>query len=273
MNDAETIVELGRKAATAQIVKTSDGREFLIVPDGFKDKEVTDPHGLVLERPVHIRQAVTLQTFDSLVDYTNRFKGAETVLFADIAMNTIAAVIDYHSEADKDAPSEANHAEHRAAMTLPHSVEWTTWNEISGKLMPQLEFARFIEENAADVTAPAGADLLEAIRDLQAHRKVTFVKAVRTSSDNENFEYTDETEARTRGGVEIPTKFRLGLPVYFDGAITELFAFLRWKLDDGVLTLGIKLHRAEHVRQAVFKQIVLDVGARTKCPVVFGKLG
>ncbi len=32
------------------------------------------------------------------------------------------------------------------------------------------------------------------------------------------------------------------------------------------------LHRAEHVRQAVFKQIVLAVGERTTCPVVFGKI-
>jgi hypothetical protein len=36
------------------------------------------------------------------------------------------------------------------------------------------------------------------------------------------------------------------------------------------LTLGIQLHRAEFIRQAVFRQIVVAVGERTKCPVVFG---
>jgi hypothetical protein len=53
---------------------------------------------------------------------------------------------------------------------------------------------------------------------------------------------------------------------------TEVFAFLRWKMDDGALTLGIQLHRAEHVRQAVFKQIVVDMfRAAPGCPAVFGK--
>ena len=116
-------------------------------------------------------------------------------------------------------------------------------------------------------------DTLEAVRDLQAHRKVNFVKAVRTASDNENFEYTDESKATTKGGIELPTKFKLGLPVYFGEPPTEVYAFLRWAIDSdrGGLTLGIQLHRAEHVRQAVFKQIVLGVSDRTSCSAVFGK--
>jgi hypothetical protein len=44
-------------------------------------------------------------------------------------------------------------------------------------------------------------------------------------------------------------------------------------LDDGHLTLGVQLNRAEHVRQAVFKQIVLEAAAGTECPAMFGKLG
>jgi uncharacterized protein YfdQ (DUF2303 family) len=137
--------------------------------------------------------------------------------------------------------------------------------------MAQLEFARFLEENAADVASPSGADLLEACRDLQAVRKVNFKKAVRTATDNESFEYSDETEARTSGGVELPTKFLLRFPVYFGHTETDLFAFLRWKLDDGTLNLGVALHRAEHVRQAVFSHIVFDVADRTGCQAVFGR--
>jgi hypothetical protein len=126
--------------------------------------------------------------------------------------------------------------------------------------MPQLEFARFLEENAADVRAPDAGELLDACRDLQVRRKVNFTKAVRTASDNENFEYSEETNTTSKkGDLELPTKFKLGLPVYFGDAETEVFAFLRWKMDDGALTLGIQLHRTEHVRQAVFKQIVVDI--------------
>lgn len=266
--EADAVAALATRAAQqAHVVKTGDGREFVVVPTGHSHFEVTDPHGAPAKKPPYIRQSVVLQATDSLVAYVNRFKTAETVLFADISNNSISALIDYHGA------KTAEHVAHNATMTLPFSEEWKVWSGISGKLMGQLDFARFLEENGADVRAPSGAELLEACRDLQARRKVNFTKAVRTSSDNENFEFTDETEARTKGGIELPTKFVLGLPVYFGESDVEVHAFLRWKLnpDEGGLQLGIALHRAEHVRQAMFKLIVGSVGDQTGCPVVFGR--
>lgn len=264
--EAGTVAALAAKASGAHVVKTDDNREFLIVPSGFSEKEVSDAYGLKLAKPKYIKQTVTIETADSLVDYVNRYKGADTVLFAEISSNRIVALIDYH------APDQAAHVSHRAKLELPFSEEWQLWTKVSGKLMAQLEFARFLEENAADVRAPDAGELLDACRDLQVRRKVNFTKAVRTASDNENFEYAEETNATTKkGDLELPTRFQLGLPVYFGDAEREVFAFLRWRLDEGSLTLGIQLHRIEHVRQAVFKQIVLDVAARTSCPAVFGK--
>jgi uncharacterized protein YfdQ (DUF2303 family) len=264
--EAQAIADLAVKHRQPIILKTEDGREFLIRPSDTSMQDVSEPNAAPVYLPDHIAQAVTLQTVDSLVEYANRFKTDNTVLFADIDTNSLVAAIDYH------APDSPAHVSHTAKLTLPHSVEFKTWAHASGKLVGQLEFARFLEENAADVAAPSGADLLEACRDLHAIRKVNFKKAVRTATDNENFEFTDETEARTSGGVEVPTKFLLKIPVYFGGETTELYAFLRWRLDDGALNLGIVLHRAEHVRQAVFKQIVMDAAHRTSLPAVFGEI-
>lgn len=270
--EAGAIAELAAKASGAHVVKSSDEREFLILPPGFAQHEVTDAYGLKVAKPRYIKQAVTIETADSLVDYVNRFKGEETMLFADIAHNRVVALVDYHPASSPDAES-ASHVAHRAKMELPFSEEWQLWTRVSGKLMLQLDFARFLEENASDVRAPDAGELLDACRDLQVRRKVSFIKAVRTSTDNENFEYSEETNATSpkKGDIDIPTKFKLGIPVYFGGAETELFAFLRWKLEEGALTLGVQLHRTEHVRQAVFKQIVDDVAARTGCAAVFGR--
>jgi len=266
--EAETIADLTRRSVSPATVKTKDGREFLVTPEGADVREISDEHSLKVTLPRYIDQTVTLQTQESLIEYVNRFKTAETLLFADISKNSIRATLDYH------APDKAARVAHQAVLTLPFSEEWRLWTDISGKLRPQLEFARFVEENAADIRAPEPAELLEAVRDLQAHRKVNFIKAVRTSSENENFEFQDETKATTRGGLELPTRFKLGLPVYFGEPDTELFAFLRWAIDPerGVLTLGIALHRTEHVRQAVFKQIVSRVEENTECAAVFGTL-
>ena len=273
--EAGVVAALAAKASGAHLVKTDDNRAFLIVPNGCSEKDVSDAYGLKPAKPRYIKQTVTIETVDSLVDYVNRFKVGETMLFADISANRIVALIDYHAAAGADVAPElqAEHVAHRAKMDLPFSEEWKLWNAISGRLMPQLEFARFIEENAADVFAPDAGELLDACRDLQAHRKVNFIKSVRTATDNERFEFTSDTEARTKGDLELPTRFVLKLPVYFGEPSTELHGFLRWKLDvdEGGLTLGIQLHRVEHVRQAVFKQIVLGVSDRTERPAVFGR--
>lgn len=265
--EADAIAALGVKAqGVPEIITTDAGREFLVLPEGMTREDVTLPNAVAAVLPDHITQGVTLQTVDSLVEYVTKFKGADTILFADLDANSITAVIDYHGI---DQP---NHVKHKATLTLRHSVEWLAWMGINKKLMDQLAFARFIEENAADVVAPSGADLLEVCRDIQAVRKADFKKVVRTQSGTERFAYSEETSA-VSGDVEVPTKFILNVPVYFNEALTELAAFLRFQLSDGDLSLGVELHRAEHVRQAVFKLIVTAAAERTGQPVVFGKLG
>lgn len=255
-------------------IKTDKGREFIVMPEGYQAKDVTEPNAVDELLPEHVTQAVTLQTLDSLVGYANRYGTDDTILMADMDHNKIVALIDYHSPPHADA-AIPNRVKHTASMVLPLSFEWATWTAKHDKLMPQLEFARFLEENAPDIAAPSGGDLLDAIKDLQAKRKVDFRKAVRTSSDNENFEFTDETTigSKKEGGIEVPTKFLLRIPVYFGRPPVELYAFLRWNLDDGQLFLGVALNRREHVRQAEFKLIVTEAAERTQREAMFGRLG
>lgn len=272
--EADAVAALAAKAGGASVVKTDDGRAFLVLPEGFSQTEVTDAYGLKAALPRYVKQTVTIETADSLVDYVNRFKVDSTVLFAEIASDTIIALLDYHPTTQRANAGEnpAKHVAHRAKLKLPLSLEWAQWKSIDERLMGQNEFARWLEENAGDVAAPSAADLLEVCKDLQAVRKASFKAAVRTNSLTEDFQYSTETDARTLKGLELPTQFKLSIPVYFGGANVSLYAYLRWKInDDGVLTLGIKLSRAEHVRQAEFKQVVLDIAARTECPTVFGK--
>lgn len=266
-NQAETVAELARASVPApQVITTPGGREFLIYPSDCSQTDVTPANKLDVLLPKNIKQAVTLQNAIALIEYLNRFKNDSSLLLADVEASKIVAAIDYHG---KDQPELVDH---RATLALPFSEEWKTWTAINGQLKPQLEFARFIEENAPDIKAPDAASLLEAVRDLQAKRSVNFVQAVRTASDNENFEYTDNTEARSKGELELPTRFLLSIPVYFGDSDVEVPAFLRWKLDDGKLMLGIKLHRAEHIRQAAFQLIVTDATEKTGVMAVFGKI-
>lgn len=280
--DIDTNTETAQVAALAIAargkpyeIKTENGREFIVMPDGYVAKDVTEPNAVDEFLPKVVTQAATLQTLDSLVGYTNRYGTSDTILMADIDHNKIVALIDYHSPSDGEEASTPNRVKHTASMVLPLSFEWATWTAKHDKLMPQLEFARFLEENAPDIAAPSGGDLLDAIKDLQAKRKVDFQKAVRTSSDNENFEFKDETTigSSRQGAIEVPTRFLLRIPVYFGRPPVELYAFLRWNLDEGQLFLGVALNRREHVRQAEFKMIVNEAAERTGREAMFGRLG
>lgn len=268
-NEAQTVAELAVKAAGAHTVKSADKREFLIIPSGFTEKEVSDPHGLKLATPRYISQRIEVQALDSLVDYVNTFKTPNTMLFADIRASAITALIDYHA-ADQKAANVA----HQVTMALPYSEEWKLWTSIDGKMMGQLEFARFLEENHPDIAQPNAAELIEMARDLHAARNIKFTKVVRTDSDNENFTAEDTTTLGSRStgnSVELPRQFTVRIPIYFDQQPFDMSAFLRWKVGDDGMTLGIKLWRPEHVRQAEFKQIVVGAAERTTLTAVFGK--
>ncbi len=264
--EAEAVAEMLSEASSPEIVTTDAGRQFLVVPKGSSHYDVTEKNGVLVNLTDRINQAVTLQTVESLIDYANRFKTDTSVLFANMETSAVVLAVDYHGHEDVQPLT------HTATMQLKQSVEWKTWTNVADRLMSQIEFARFLEENAADVKAPAGADLLEACRDLQATRKVDFKKAVRTATNNESFEYSDETKA-TSGGIDLPTRFLLQMPIYFDGEVVNPAAFLRWHLDDGSLNLGFVLQRAEHLRQEVFKRVVARIAKDTGLPAVFGVIG
>lgn len=263
--EAAAIAELAVRASGVSLQNNMEGRQFLVLPEGFQTKDVSEPNTIERKRPFFIDQQVTVQTLDSLVEYVNKFKSADTLLFADIQQSVIVAALDYHST------QQAERLAHSATMRLEFSEEWSTWSGINDKLMKQLDFARFIEENSADIKVPNAAELLECCRDLQAARSANFKKAIRTNTDHENFEFAENTDLRAKNGVEVPTKFELDIPVYFGERNVPLQAFLRWNLQGEGLVLGVKLHRAEHVRQALFKEIVLGASDRTNCPAVYGK--
>lgn len=263
------IAELAVQGVATEVVTLNDGRTFMVTHAESDIKEVTNEHGQSVTKPLYINQNVNLQKVDSLVSYVNRFKGPETTIFGDISNNRIDAMLDYHG------PGKPEEVVHRAHTQLRVSEEWKLWNSINGKLLGQLDFARFIEENANDVSVPEPGVLLDSVRDIQAHRKVSFIKAVRTASENENFEFAVDNEAKTRGSLELPTKFRLFIPVYFGETGVTVEAFLRWKIDAeaGGLQLGISLNRVEFVRQMEFERIVDEVGGDTDCQCLYGTIG
>lgn len=264
------IAELAREGTAAELVEAKNGRQILLHRSGMSVTDVTSQHALYTVKPEYVKQTVSLQRTESLVNYVNRYKLTETTIFADIGADRLDAIIDYHGPSTGPAGNGADFLAHRANLQLHKDAAWVLWTKIDGQMMSQLDFARFIEENADDISIPSAGELHDAIRDLQAHRKVNFTKAVRTSTDSENFEFAVENEARTKGGLELPTRFTLRIPVYFGEPTIEINAFLRWRIEEDSLKLGIALNRPDFIRQEEFQRIAREVGDATERPVIYG---
>jgi len=279
-NHAETIRDLTvqslRNPAVIDVKDAPVGeRQFILLPrdgGGYDAKDITLDHKKAPPVPSFVDQVVTVKDEASLVVYLNRFKNADSVLFGNIDDNQIKGVIDYHRKPAEAKDPEPRLCEHHVNLKLPFSQEWEAWTGADGQMMRQLDFIRFIEDNSLEIVDPSGADLIELCRDMQGLKKASFTSVVRTSSGNaEKFEYTDDTKVNVKGDVTIPTQFTLLLPVYFNGDNYKLIARLRYQIEDnGGLRLGVKLLRAEQLRQKAFREIVERVTAATELTTVYG---
>lgn len=274
--DAQAVIEAARESAGVKTVSTPDGREFVVHSDRAEVREITSP-SWQKPAPDRIAAHVRIDHKASFIEYLAGF--AETglnasggaigspLIFADIKAATMTGVLDYH------ARQRATNCDHKATLKLQYSEEWTRWSGISGRLMSQADFARFLEENHSDVMAPSGADLLEICRDLSAAKKVDFRQAVNLSNGDVKFDFTEVTEATSKatgGALEVPKRFLLALPVYFGERPLEIGAFLRYSIEGGKLGIGIELHRPEFVRQSSFQLIGTEIREATGIPIIYG---
>lgn len=203
-------------AAVARVMKenlqpstievTHDGieTELLVVPRGC---EVQSPKKFVDElrdRPRHREGTARFFEMESFIVHANRFKDADSALFAKADEPSLTSVLDYHHAntfpnakpvgageivregatfSSRPSPDEllamakdAVHGEprfgkHRGVYTFPVSDEWDAWKDQDDEWMDQAKFAAFIEERIVDVTDPKDAfgsarELQEALGDV-----------------------------------------------------------------------------------------------------------
>ncbi len=275
-NEASVIAAIAHSALSPsdRVITTASGEKLILIRDHEGNETLLnlEEEALNAISESRISQVVTLETQESLEQYAKRFVSPAAVLFASIDNDRVEAALDYH---EPDGVRLQNSVSHRAILTLKRSMEWTAWAGMDGKLVSQLEFVRFLEENVEDIRSPTAADVIEACRDLQALRRADFRSVVREDSENYRIEYAESTDAKPKAdALTLPAEFVLSIPVYFDGEEVEVRALLRWKLEEeGGLKLGFKLKRLERIRQAEFKRIATEITEATGATLTYGRRG
>lgn len=207
-----------------------------------------------LPAPVSVRGELQVYDAASFVDYVQRFKDADTVIFADKVARSFTAVLDYH------AVGAPRWGRHRAVLAARETEAWKRWTAQDGEKMNQADFAQFIEDNIPDIAKPAGAELVEIARTLEAKKDVQFQSVIRPQNGSVNFHYSEQVQGNARGGdLAIPEEFILGL-IPFEGCEKyKVVARLRYSIQAGGRLARFDLLRLEDIVEEAFAEITGDV--------------
>lgn len=247
------------------VIFGADGRMYAALPKThglteIKNRSELDPWPT---------EALTFDDQASQIAYVNRFSDARSVLIADYSGLTVTARLDWHPQNANPGFHTTAPDAHTATLKLLDSEEFSRWKAAEGKMHDQAEFARFLEENSADIRSPDPAVMIEIARDFEATAGSVYKSSVRL--DNGDRRLTFETDTRAREDMVIPQKFELFIPVFNGEPAEPLTCLFRWRAVGGKVQLGFVWHRLEYQRRARFSQIAFAVAEATGLPVFMGR--
>ena len=245
------------------------------------------------DKPKFRSGTATLLDLDSFIAHTNRFRDADSIIFADNNRQqpSLTAVLDYHREG---AESDARFLRHRSTFAFPLSDEWKAWSAADKVPMKMHDFAAFLEDRIIDVLPVAGlqltedqqrfvdtlggnrriadpAKLMELATGLQVFENSEVSNAVRLATGEAKMTFTSTHVDAQGGELNVPSLFVLGIPVFRNGDSYQVLVRLRYRKVGGDLVFFIELWRTDRVFDHAFDEAVARVIEETTLPVLLGR--
>jgi uncharacterized protein YfdQ (DUF2303 family) len=284
----------------------------LSVPNGsgravMSVKKFLDEYRLAPERR---RGISTHGDLPSFIEHVNRFKDADSALFATPLRRdeqgrltrppSLTAVLNYHRIGAAGAPQ---FGDHRSVYDCPLSEEWRDWARCDGEKMSQQDFAEFIEDRIADVVAPpvgaptlAGGEnvlateddarLLDAAKllngvfagpsklmELARGMAVTVNERVKQAVNLQTGEIAVQYETQHGEAgqkVQVPNLFLIAIPVFELGSLYRMIVRLRYRAGNSGIAWFFQLYRPEKVFDHAFKEVAETARAGTELPLFYG---
>jgi uncharacterized protein YfdQ (DUF2303 family) len=267
--DVAAVLAAGVSLACAQKSSLQDGKPFVIVPEGYKAQIVDE----VFNNPARVTGVVKLRDATSFVNYFNRQKRPESLIYASLDPAKILGVIDdhlaYEYAGDGDPSKGANWRGYRVEFAVPASREWKVWTGKDRKALNQLEFAELIEDNLPDIVTPDGSTMLSVALNFEASKEGNFVSAARLQDGSTNFVWKEDVNA-TGNKVAMPSQITLEIPVFENGQPSPVEARIKYRIKDGNLTIWYELVRPHKVLEAAFRSIWSQIEEQTSTTILLG---
>ena len=255
----------------------ADGAIQIRETEGYAREQLHDWAQARSERPEFVHRSPVLLDVDSFLAYlTANTDSAEgevgpyyalssgaLEVWADIDSRKVTAILDGFDGLRK----------HTATLILKTSREWAEWMAIDGKLLPQADFAQFVEDHLSTIAEPDGALLLDICETLTGKTDVAWKSQALGSNGQRQFVYEETVEGKAgpKGNLAIPTGLMLALRPFQGSAAQPVTARFRYRMREGHLTIGVKLAEPESVLEAAFDSVVADVQSAVPVHVNHGR--
>lgn len=250
-----------------------------------------------------------LADLDSLIGWTNRFKGPDTVIFGQIHPSPrLVTVIDYHGQgapinSATDADPLANYGRHRAVYDFPVSEEWKRWTAIDGMSLDKDVFGEFIEAQASDFLDPTPALIGSTVNDSDIEpweRRMIEVAAkiqgrfgqysainllsrelkihevghieVKTNRDTGEAQVQFLTEHRSPDGtpLTLPNLFMIAIPVFEEGALYRLAVRFRYRKAGSDVKFIVSIYNPDAALRDAAREAMATAKDATGVPLMMG---
>lgn len=250
--EAADIAQLARLGMAAETLKP--GTIYTLADgDGGVSIHNTDEYA---GRPRRKTSSPTVTDAQSFKDYVEKHGiEGETEVTAQETEGRIISIIDAGTDL------EPGWRKHSITLQLRASDEWRRWLDRNNKLMRQVDFAEFLEDNAKDILEPSYADIFEIATSLQVKRGVDFESATRLDNGEIQLGYRETTTASAGkvGQMSVPQTLVIALRPFKGGEPYRVTASFRYRLNGTELTMGYKLQNLEKIRDEAFATVAEDV--------------
>lgn len=254
VDNMQAVIDAARAGHDLRILDKSEHHQIIYTPTHGVQVVALEKHG---HAPHRKTGSVTVFDADSLnlllVD--NHVAGASTIYVNPDANNpAIVAVMNGNGAAGP------GFGDFRVSIGFRTTPQWAKWKGIDGKLLPQTDFAEFIEENIGDIATPDGATMMEIVTYLQATRSVEFRSGVKLGNGAVQLTNNESVDATVgAGNIAVPDVFEIALSPIFGVTPFKVPARFRYRIQDRRLTMGFKLQRIEDVMAQVIADIENEI--------------
>lgn len=266
--DINAVMDAVRAGCMPVEVASTAGRKTFIVPGFGPNPTQTVEIDMEAGHPHPSRKSGKVTVFDAA--------SFNQVLKDNADAGNIAIYMDRHPDHPKvvavlngNGTAGPGWGDFRAEIEFRPTAQWVKWKALDGKLMQQVPFSEFIEENMEDIAEPAGAVMLEIASYLTAVRTVNFRSGIKLQGGLVQLQH-DEADDVKAGELKVPEEFHLGINPIFGLASYKVPCRFRYRIQDRKLFLGFKIQRAETLMQKIVEDVIKAIERGANISVLDG---